>query len=72
MISSLSSIWGLVVLFRATRHKLSSYSIILKFVSLQLTIVFSNLQNTILTQLAKADTIHCEGTRGSLLRGISK
>lgn len=70
IISSLSSIWGLVILFRATRQKLSGHSIILKFVSLQLTIVFINLQFTILNQLAKADKIHCEGTRGSLLRGI--
>lgn len=70
-VSTLLSMYGLIVIFRASRVHLKHYHLRLKFVPLQLAILFVNLQRTIFSILADRDIPECKGSRGSRVRGDS-
>lgn len=68
-VSTLLSMYGLIVMFRASRLHLKHYNLALKFVPLQATIILANLQHVIFTFLAERDIPACIGSRGSKVRG---
>lgn len=65
--SLLLSIWAAIVLTKAVKCKLPNRRIPAKFFSVQLTMVFSDAQRSILTILASSDVIDCVGTRGPMV-----
>ncbi|XP_045159606.2 organic solute transporter subunit alpha-like [Mercenaria mercenaria] len=68
-ISTLLSMYGLIVIFRASRLHLKHYHLALKFVPLQATIILVNLQRLVFSILAERDIPECIGSRGSRVRG---
>lgn len=72
MISTIAGIWGIAIIYRSTRPKLPAYRIGLKFIGLQLVLIFLNLQFGIISLLARNDIPECSGTRDSLVRGYRK
>ncbi|CAC5386318.1 OSTALPHA [Mytilus coruscus] len=69
IISTVTGIWGIAIIYRSTRSKLPAYRIGIKFISLQLVLIFLNLQFGIISLLARNDIPECAGTRDSLVRG---
>ncbi|XP_022341599.2 organic solute transporter subunit alpha-like [Crassostrea virginica] len=68
IISLLFSMWGVIALTKAVAHALPESRIRAKFFSVQLTIVFSEAQGTILTLLASRGVIDCVATRGPMVQ----
>uniref|UniRef100_K1QKQ1 Organic solute transporter subunit alpha n=1 Tax=Magallana gigas TaxID=29159 RepID=K1QKQ1_MAGGI len=66
--SLLLSMWAAIVLTKAVECKLPNRRIRAKFLSVQLTMVFSDAQRSILTILASSDVIDCVGTRGPMVQ----
>ncbi|XP_013395566.1 organic solute transporter subunit alpha isoform X1 [Lingula anatina] len=59
VVSTLTAMYGLLLLFRVSRLPLKHYSIQPKFILLQLVLVAANLQNTVTTLLATVKVIPC-------------
>lgn len=72
IISLLFSMWGVIALTKAVAHALPESRIRAKFFSVQLTIVFSEAQGTILTLLASRGVIDCVATRGPMVQAYRK
>lgn len=70
--SLLLSMWAAIVLTKAVECKLPNRRIRAKFLSVQLTMVFSDAQRSILTILASSDVIDCVGTRGPMVQAYRK
>ncbi|CAG2247998.1 OSTA [Mytilus edulis] len=68
-VSTILGVWGLQIVYRATRDRLTMFRVNLKFASFQLTFAIVNLQNFILAILGKNGIPACEGSRGPLMRG---
>ncbi|CAC5421289.1 OSTALPHA [Mytilus coruscus] len=68
-VSTILGVWGLQIVYRATRDRLSMFKVNLKFASFQLTFAIVNLQNFILAILGRNGIPACEGSRGPLMRG---
>ncbi|XP_060066899.1 organic solute transporter subunit alpha-like [Ylistrum balloti] len=66
--STLLAIYGLMITFRATREKLRTYRLTLKFISLQGTLIFMNIQSFITGFLGRAGIPECSNTIGSPVR----
>ncbi|XP_033738289.1 organic solute transporter subunit alpha-like [Pecten maximus] len=67
-VSTLLSIYGLMVTFRSTRVKLKTYRLTLKFISLQGSLLFMNVQSFITGFLGRAGIPECSNTIGSPIR----
>lgn len=72
IISLLFSMWGVIALTKAVAHAMPESRIRAKFFSVQLTIVFSEAQGTILTLLASRGVIDCVATRGPMVQAYRK
>ncbi|XP_053394243.1 organic solute transporter subunit alpha-like isoform X2 [Mercenaria mercenaria] len=70
-ISTLLSMYGLIVIFGASRLHLKHYHLTLKFISLQVVIILVELQRLVFSILAERDIPECIGSRGSRVRGES-
>ncbi|XP_053394244.1 organic solute transporter subunit alpha-like [Mercenaria mercenaria] len=69
VISTLFSMYGTMVIYRASLLHLKQYSLALKYMSFKLLLVISNLQNIVFGILALFDLPECIGTRGPKVRG---
>lgn len=67
-VSTLTAMYGLLIIFRSTRVFLKSQSISQKFVVLQLVLVFHSLQGFIFVTLAKYNLPPCRGVLSSNVR----
>lgn len=67
-VSTLLSVYGMMVTFRATRIKLQSYRLTLKFVTLQGSVIIMNLQSFITGFLGREGIPECSNTIGSPVR----
>ena len=72
VVSTLLSVYGLIVIYRASDRHMKHYHLRLKFFSLKLLILFANLQRGVFSFLAQRDIPECIGSRGSLVRADSK
>lgn len=72
VISLLLSMWGVISILRAVGPKLYRNRIRAKFIAVQLTMVFSEAQNTLLSLLASRNVIGCVSTRGSMVQANRK
>ena len=70
--SLLFSMWGAIALTKAVAHALPESRIRAKFLSVQLTMVFSDAQRTVLTLLASRGAIDCVATRGPMVQAYRK
>lgn len=68
VISLLLAIWGVISLMGAVGPKLPRNRIRAKFLAVQLAMIFSVAQNTILSLLASRNVIGCVSTRGSMVQ----
>lgn len=68
VISLLLAMWSVISLMRAVEPKLSRNRIRPKFLAVQLAMIFSVAQNTILSLLASRNVIGCVSTRGSMVQ----
>ncbi|KAL4236227.1 hypothetical protein ACF0H5_004614 [Mactra antiquata] len=68
VISTLVSMYGTVVIYRATRDHLKQYHLHLKYISFKVMLVLINLQSLIFGILAIFDIPECVGTRGTKVR----
>ncbi|XP_061182772.1 organic solute transporter subunit alpha-like [Saccostrea echinata] len=68
IISLLLSMWGAIALTRFVEPKLKECRIRLKFLSVQLAMVFSDAQRALLTFLASRDVFDCVKTRGPMVQ----
>ncbi|XP_048780226.1 organic solute transporter subunit alpha-like isoform X2 [Ostrea edulis] len=66
--SLLLAMWGAIAMTTATEKRLPESRIRAKFLSVQLTMVFSDAQKALLTLLASRDVIACVDTRGPLVQ----
>lgn len=66
--STLLAVYGLVVTFKTTRDKLQVYRLTPKFISLQGTILFMNLQSFITSFLGRSGLPYCLESMGSPVR----
>ncbi|CAC5421291.1 unnamed protein product [Mytilus coruscus] len=66
-VSTILGVWGLQIVYRATRDRLSMFKVNLKFASFQLTFAIVNLQNFILAILGRNGIPACEGLNHYLL-----
>ena len=67
-VSTLTAMYGLIVLYRTSRVFLNKQSITQKFVVLQLVLVIHNLQGFIFVALAKFHLPPCSGRLSSSVR----
>lgn len=72
VISLLLAMWGVISILRAVGPKLYRNRIRAKFIAVQLTMVFSEAQNTLLSLLASRNVIGCVSTRGSMVQANRK
>ncbi|WAR22860.1 OSTA-like protein [Mya arenaria] len=70
-VSTLLSMYGLVVIFRASRTHLSHFSLVLKFVPLQAMLIFDVIQTLVFNVLANNDIPECVGQLGPRVRGTN-
>lgn len=64
--------WGVISILRAVGPKLYRNRIRAKFIAVQLAMVFSEAQNTLLSLLASRNVIGCVSTRGSMVQANRK
>ncbi|KAL4236224.1 hypothetical protein ACF0H5_004611 [Mactra antiquata] len=67
-ISMLVSMYGMIVIFRASKLHLAHYHLAFKFIPLQLIIVLVNVQSGVFSTLADRGIPACRGIRGSRVR----
>lgn len=72
VISLLLAMWGVISILRAVGPKLYRNRIRAKFIAVQLAMVFSEAQNTLLSLLASRNVIGCVSTRGSMVQANRK
>ncbi|KAK7487552.1 hypothetical protein BaRGS_00021254, partial [Batillaria attramentaria] len=70
-VSTLTAMYGLLIIFRNTRGFLKSQSISQKFVVLQLVLIFHNLQGFVFVTLARYDIPACRGVLSSNVRNAA-
>lgn len=72
VISTLFSLYGTMVIFRASKLHLKQYMLMLKYMSFKILLVLINVQNLVFGILAAFDLPECIGTRGPKVRGSCK
>ena len=71
-ISTLSSMYGMLVIFRAAKEYMKPRRLGLKFFAIKLTVIILNIQTQIFGLLAKFDVLPCKLSRGGKIRASSK
>ncbi|XP_052776300.1 organic solute transporter subunit alpha-like [Mya arenaria] len=70
-VSTLLSMYGLIVIYRASRTHLSHFSLVLKFVPFQAMMALDGIQMHVFNFLAYKDIPECVGQLGSRVRGTN-
>ncbi|XP_041360108.1 organic solute transporter subunit alpha-like [Gigantopelta aegis] len=60
-VSTLTAMYGLILVYRASRKHLANFHLMPKFINLQLVLMFSSLQQLIFTTLQKYNLPSCRG-----------
>ncbi|XP_048255511.1 organic solute transporter subunit alpha-like [Haliotis rufescens] len=68
-VSTLTAMYGLILVFRASRKHLKVFNIVPKFICMQLVLVFSNLQGLVFNILASSNLPPCTPILPSTERG---
>ena len=71
-VSSMLSLYGIIVMFKASKIHLHHYRLLLKFISLQSMVLLLNLQSFIFSTLGENGIPACVGILGSKVRAASK
>ncbi|XP_070565716.1 organic solute transporter subunit alpha-like [Ptychodera flava] len=69
VVSTLAAFQCIVILFKLTKEPLQNYKIVPKFFSVQLALIFSNLQSVIIGFLMNSGTIPCSMTWSRAMNG---
>ncbi|XP_065321768.1 uncharacterized protein LOC135929171 [Gordionus sp. m RMFG-2023] len=69
-ISTLIGMYGLVIVFRISRQHLKQHHLAAKFISIQLVLIFSNLQGSVLELLTTKNILQCVAPFSSKTRGL--
>ncbi|XP_048255509.1 organic solute transporter subunit alpha-like [Haliotis rufescens] len=69
VVSALTAMYGMVLVFRASRKHLKEFNIVPKFICMQLVLVFSNLQGIVFNILASSNLPPCSQILPSTARG---
>ena len=71
-ISTLLSMYGLIVIYRATRDHMKHQIISMKFIAVQVAVILSNIQTLVFGIMARYDVPPCIQSRGPKVRASSK
>ena len=71
-ISTLLSMYGMIVIYRATVSYMKHQKLTIKFISVQMTVVLINIQTLVFGVMARYDVPPCLHSRGPKVRASSK